>query len=139
MFVCKNTFIPKLQVMEKQYEHRKHSGSFWAYVLIIVGVLWILKQSGWDINLPGIGGLFAGIGHFFANLFSLSATALIPLLIIFFGVILILGRKFIGALLMALLLLILLPHFLIIPGILMIIFFPVILIIIGIIILTKLF
>jgi len=34
---------------------------------------------------------------------------------------------------------IIIPHFLIIPGILMIIFFPVVLIIIGIIVLTKLF
>jgi hypothetical protein len=125
--------------MEKQYEHRKHSGSFWAYVLIIVGVLWMLKQSGWDINLPGIGGFFAGIGHFFGNLFSWSASALVPLLIIFLGVVLILGRKFFGALLLVLLLMIILPHFLIIPGILMIIFFPVVLIVIGIIILTKLF
>jgi len=125
--------------MEKQVEHRRHSGSFWAYFLIIVGVLWILKQSGWDINLPGIGDFFAGIGHFFGNLASWSASALVPLLIIFLGVVLILGRKFFGALFLVLLLLIILPHFLIIPGILMIIFFPVILIVIGIIILTKLF
>ena len=125
--------------MEKQYEHRKHSGSFWAYVLIIFGLLWILKQSGWDINLPGIGGFFAGIGNFFGNLFSWSALALVPLLIIFLGIVLILGRKFFGALFLVLLLLVILPHFLILPGILMIIFFPVVLIIIGIIILTKLF
>ena len=125
--------------MEKQYEHRRHSGSFWAYVLIIFGLLWILKQSGWDINLPGIGSFFAGIGSFFGNLFSWSASALVPLLIIFLGIVLILGRKFFGALFLVLLLLIILPHFLILPGILMIIFFPVVLIIIGIIIFTKLF
>jgi hypothetical protein len=125
--------------MEKQYEHRRHSGSFWAYVLIIVGLLWILKQSGWDIHLPGIGEFLSGIGRFFGNLVSWSASAIIPLLILFLGVVLIFGRKLIGALLFVLLLLILLPHFLIIPGILMIIFFPVILIILGIVILTKLF
>lgn len=125
--------------MEKQYEHRRHSGSFWAYVLIIVGLLWILKQSGWDINLPGIGDFFAGIGHFFGSLASWSASALVPVLIIFLGIVLILGRKFFGALFLVLLLMIILPHFLIIPGILMIIFFPVVLIIIGIIILSKLF
>lgn len=125
--------------MEKQYEHRRHSGSFWAYVLIIVGLLWILKQSGWDINLPGIGDFFAGIGHFFGSLAGWSASALVPVLIIFLGIVLILGRKFFGALFLVLLLMIILPHFLIIPGILMIIFFPVVLIIIGIIILTKLF
>jgi len=125
--------------MEKHIEHKRHSGSFWAYVLIIVGILWILKKSGWDINLPGFGEFFAGIGHFFGNLFQMTAFATVPVLIILFGIVLILGRKFFGALLLVLLVMIIVPHFLIIPGILMIIFFPLILIIIGIIVLTKLF
>jgi len=125
--------------MEKHIEHRRHSGSFWAYVLIIVGILWILKKSGWDINLPGFGEFFSGIGQFFGNLFQMTAFATVPLLIILFGVLLILGRKFLGALLLVLLVMIIVPHFLIIPGILMIIFFPLILIFVGIIILTKLF
>ena len=30
--------------MERHIEHRRDSGSFWAYVLIIVGILWILKK-----------------------------------------------------------------------------------------------
>jgi hypothetical protein len=125
--------------MEKHFEHRRHSGSFWAYVLIIVGILWILKKSGWDINLPGIGEFFTGIGQFFGNLFQMTAFATVPVLIVLFGVLLILGRKFFGALLLVLLVMIIVPHFLIIPGILMIIFFPLILIIVGIIVLTKLF
>jgi hypothetical protein len=125
--------------MEKHIEHKRHSGSFWAYVLIIVGILWILKKSGWDINLPGIGEFFTGIGQFFGNLFQMTAFATVPLLIILFGVLLILGRKFFGALLLVFLVMIIVPHFLIIPGILMIIFFPLILIIVGIIVLTKLF
>jgi hypothetical protein len=125
--------------MEKQCEHRRHSGSFWAYVLIIVGILWILKKSGWDINLPGLGEFFSGIGQFFGNLFHMTAFATVPVLIILFGILLILGRKFLGALFLVLLIMIIVPHFLIIPGILMIIFFPIILIIIGIIVLSNLF
>ncbi len=125
--------------MEKHCEHRRHSGSFWAYVLIIVGILWILKKSGWDINLPGLGEFFSGIGQFFGNLFHVTAFATVPVLIILFGILLILGRKFLGALLLVLLVMIIVPHFLIIPGILMIIFFPIILIIIGIIVLSNLF
>lgn len=125
--------------MERHIEHRRHSGSFWAYVLIIVGILWILKRSGWDINLPGVGGFFTGIGTFFDNLFHFSAGVAVPLLILLLGVVLILGRKFFAALFFVLLLMILLPHFLIIPGILMLILFPVILIVIGIIILINLF
>ena len=125
--------------MEKQYEHKKSSGSFWAWVIIIFGIMWLLSKSGWDINLPGIGDFFGGIGHLFGSLASWSASALVPLLIVLLGIVLIFGRKFIGALFLVLLIMIILPHFLIIPGILMIIFFPVVLIIIGIIILTKLF
>ncbi len=125
--------------MERHIEHRRHSGSFLAYVLIIVGILWILKKSGWDFNLPGIGEFVSGIVHFFGNLFHWSAAASVPLLIILAGIILIAGRRFFGALFLVLLVMILLPHFLIIPGILVIIFFPVLLIVVGIIILTKLF
>lgn len=126
--------------MEKHIEHKRHSSvSFWAYVLIILGILWILKKSGWDINLPGFGEFFSGIGHFLGNLIHWSVTATLPVLIILAGIVLIAGRKFFGALLLVLLVLIVVPHFLIIPGILMVLFFPLFLIIIGIIILTKLF
>lgn len=125
--------------MEKHIEHRKSSGTFWAWVLIIFGLIWILNKSGWDVNLPGFGAFFTGIGHFFGSLFRLSAAALLPILIVLAGIMLILGRRFLGALLFVLLFLILIPHFLIVPGILMIVFFPVLLIIIGIIILTKIF
>ena len=125
--------------MERNCEHRRQSGSFWAWVLIISGLIWIMSKSGWDINLPGIAGFFSGIGHFFGNMASWSAGAFLPVLIILAGIILIAGRRFFGALLFVLLVMILVPHFLIIPGILMILFFPIALIIIGIIILSKLF
>jgi len=125
--------------MEKHIEQRKNSGSFLAWVLIIFGILWILKQSGWDIHFPNIGEFFAAIGSFFGNLAHWSGGAILPILIIAIGIMLILGRKFFGALFLVILVMILIPHFLIIPGILMILFFPVILIIIGIIILSKLF
>jgi len=125
--------------MERHIEHKKHSGSFWAYVLIIFGVLWILSKSGWDINLPNIGGFFAGIGNFFGNLAHWSAGVTLPILILLAGIVLIAGRRFFGALFLVILILIVVPHFLIIPGILMFLFFPVVLIIIGIVILSKLF
>jgi len=125
--------------MEKHIEHKRQSGSFWAYVLIIFGLLWILKQSGWDIHLPGIGDFFSGVGHFFSSLANWSIGAIIPILIILIGISLIAGRRFLGALIFVLLLMIFIPHFLIIPGIIMVLFFPIVLIIIGIVILSKLF
>ena len=78
--------------MERHYEQRRHSGSFWAYVLIIFGILWILGKSGWDINLPGMGDFFAGIGHFFSNIANWSIGATFPLLLLFIGIVLIAGR-----------------------------------------------
>jgi len=125
--------------MEKHHEHRNHSGTFWAYVFIIAGILWLMSKNGWDIHMTGIGGLFAGIGHFFSSLANWSIGAFLPILAIIAGVLLIAGRRFFGALLLVILVMILVPHFLIIPGILMFLFFPVLLIIIGIVILTKLF
>lgn len=125
--------------MEKHCEHQRHSGSFWAYVFIIFGILWILSKSGWDINLPGLGDLFSGIGNFFGSMAHWSAGIAFPLILFIALFVLIAGRRFFGALLFVILILILIPHFLIIPGILVVLFFPVILIIIGIIILTKLF
>ena len=125
--------------MEKHCEHKSHSGSFWAYVLIIVGVFWILKKNGWDFNLPEIGDFFTGIANFFGNLFHLSVGASLPIFIILAGIVLLIGRKFFSALLLVILFMIFIPHFLILPGILMVLFFPLILIIIGIVILSKLF
>ena len=125
--------------MEKYIEHRKNSGSFLAWVLIIFGILWILKQSGWDIHFPNIAEFFSRIGHLLGNLTSWSGGSALPILIIAFGIVLLLGRKFFGALFLFIILLIVIPNFLIVPGILMILFFPLILIIIGIIILSKLF
>lgn len=125
--------------MERIREHKNHSGSFWAYVFIIFGILWILSKSGWDIHLPGIGDLFSSIGNFFGSLVHWTSGFTLPLLLVFVAVILIAGRRFFGALLFVLLLLIIIPNFLVIPGILMILFFPIILIIIGIVLLIKLF
>jgi len=125
--------------MDRHYEHKNHSGSFWAYVFIIGGILWLMSKSGWDIRMPGLGGLFSGIGHFFSSLASWSIDAFLPVLIIIAGIVLIAGRRFFGALLFVILVMILVPHFLIIPGILLTFLFPAILIIIGIVILSKLF
>jgi len=125
--------------MESHCENRKRSSPFWAYVLIIVGILWILSKSGWDINLPGVGALFNAIGNFFGHLTNWSAGLNVPILLLILGILLIAGRRIFGALLLVLLIMILIPNFIIIPGILMLLFFPVILIIIGIVVLTKLF
>jgi hypothetical protein len=125
--------------MEKHIEHRKSSGSFFAWVLIILGTIWLLKHNGWDINFPNIGELVTGFVNFFTNFAHWSTSAIFPLIIIFLGIMLIIGRKFLGALFLILILMIVLPWFLVIPGILLVVFLPIILIVIGIVVLSSLF
>lgn len=125
--------------MERIDQHKRHSSQFWGYVFIIIGILWLMSKGGWDIHLPGIGDFFGAIRNFFGNLVHWSSGFSFPLLLFVIAIILIAGRRFFGALLFVLLMLILIPNFLIIPGILMLLFMPVVLIIIGIIVLTRLF
>ena len=98
-----------------QSEH-KRPGSLLGTILIIVGILWILREIGWQINTWDIG---------------------LPEILLIVGVILIVGRRFIGTLLVVLAILLFLPH-LIIPGILLFLLFPVLLIVLGVIVITRL-
>jgi len=125
--------------MERIYERKRNSGSFLAFVLIIIGILWIMKKSGWDINLPGIGDVFSAFGNFIGNMAVWSHGMMLPILLLIAGILLITGRRLFWTLLFFIALLFFLPTFILIPGIIMLIFFPVILIVIGIVILSKLF
>ena len=115
---------------------RKSSGSFLGTVLIIIGVLWVLKEIGWHIGLPGWHAVHHAATNFF-NIFQVGAIAITwPVILLVVGVILLAGRRLIGTLLIVLAVVFLLPH-LIIPGILAIIFLPVLLVIVGIILISK--
>ncbi len=116
---------------------KKNSGSFWGTILIIIGLFWILKEYGWHIGLPGWDAFrHAMIG--FVNIFHVNAWSVsLPVILLIIGVLLLIGRRLIGTLLIIFAILFLLPH-LIVPGILAILFFPVLLIVLGIIVLTRL-
>ncbi len=119
--------------------HKKHGhGSVLGYLILILVVLFILKNIGWEINLPGFGDFFPGVGQFFGNVGHWLGHMSVPVAILLIGVLLILGRRLVGALLLALAILMLWPQILSLPGVLAVFFFPVLLIIIGIIILIKL-
>ena len=133
--------------MENQHDYRqkhhqvnekKSGGSFLGTILIVIGLLWILKEVGWHLSLPG----WHAIQHSassFLNIFHVAAWSVTwPLVLLIVGVLLVLGRRFIGALLIVGALFLFLPHF-IIPGILVILFFPVLLVVLGIILISKLF
>ncbi|WP_299580974.1 hypothetical protein [uncultured Sunxiuqinia sp.] len=117
-------------------KERKSDGSFLGTVLIIVGVLWILKEFGWHIGLPGWHAVREGMSNFF-NIFHVGAVSITwPVILLIVGVLLLAGRRLVGALLLVLAVLFVLPH-VIIPGILTIVFFPIILVVVGIILISK--
>ncbi len=120
-----------------QRQEKKSSGSFLGFVLIVIGVLWILKEIGWHIGLPGWHAIQQA-GSSFMNIFHFGAISVTwPVIILIVGLLLIAGRRLIGALLVCLAVFLFLPHFLIIPGILALLFFPVVLLVLGIILISK--
>lgn len=131
--------------MENRYDkqpchpthERKSGGSFLGTILIVIGVLWILKEIGWHIGVPGWHSIHQA-GSSFMNLFHFGALSLSwPVIILVVGLLLLAGRRVIGALLVCLALFLFLPHFVIIPGILALLFFPVVLLVVGIILISK--
>lgn len=125
--------------MEEHLHRPRKSGSTFAWILIIVGVILILKHSEWGFNIPGLGSIFHGIGQFMGDVFHFIVSIGWPAVLIIAGIILLTGRRIIGGLILLLVLLFILPNFILIPGILLFVFFPLILIIVGIVFLTKLF
>lgn len=120
------------------HRERRSGGSFLGVVLLIVGLLWILKEIGWHIGLPGWNAVQHATGSFL-NIFHFAAwTITWPIILLVVGFLLIAGRRLIGTVLVLLALFLFLPHFIIIPGILAIIFFPVLLIVLGIILISRL-
>lgn len=134
--------------MEKYHHYHRHedhchrerrSGpSFLGIVLLVVGLLWILKEIGWHIGLPGWDAVNHAAGSFL-NIFHVAAVAITwPVILLIVGILLLIGRRLVGTVLVLLALFLFLPHLMIIPGILAVIFFPVILIVLGIIIISRL-
>ncbi|KOH45289.1 hypothetical protein [Sunxiuqinia dokdonensis] len=131
--------------MENRYENqncrpaheRKSGGSFLGTILIVIGVLWILKEIGWHVGLPGWQSMQQA-GSNLMNLFHFGAISISwPVIILIAGLLVLAGRRVIGGLLVCLAVFLILPHFVIIPGILALLFFPVILLVLGIILISK--
>lgn len=122
-----------------RHEHKREknsSGSFLGVILIIVGVLWVLKEIGWHIGLPGWHTIREATSSLM-NVFHFGALSVTwPIILLIAGVLLIAGRRLVGLLLILFAVFFILPHF-IIPGILAIIFFPVLLVVLGIILISK--
>ena len=120
----------------REMKEKKSGGSFLGFILITIGIIWLLKETGWHVGLPGWGMLQESTSDFF-NIFHFGAWSVTwPVILLVVGVVLIAGRRLIGAFLIVFALLLFLPV-IIVPGIIAMLFFPVVLVIAGIIIISK--
>ncbi len=126
--------------MAETYSHNKHrSGSSFAWILIVVGIILLIKQTELGAYIPGISTIIHAIGSAVHEVVHFVGKIGWPIFLIIAGVILLTGRRILGTLILILLLLFILPNFIVIPGILLFLFFPLILLVVGIIILSKMF
>lgn len=130
--------------VHNRYNHcsseRTHrgGGSFLGTILVIIGIIWLLKEAGWHWGIMGwnvVGNIFTGMLTFFGTIAWIIG---IPIILLIAGIILIAGRRTLGSILVIIGILLLLNHF-IIPGLVLLLFTPLILIILGILIITRLF
>lgn len=128
------------EVRRESHRSKEHNkgGSFLGTILIILGIGWILKEIGWLHGFPGWHAVQHSF-HSFTNIFHFGALNITwPLILLVVGIVLLAGRRFVGAILVLLAIIFFLPGFLIIPGILTVFFLPVILIILGIVVISRL-
>lgn len=117
---------------------KENSREVLALVLIGIGLLWIVKQTGFfrgfpffnfhDITAP-IRNLFHGFGHFFFSW---------PMVLIIIGLVLMAGRRSGGLVLIIIGGIFILPKFFILSGATIIFLFPLLLIVLGIALVARL-
>ncbi|MGQ8336110.1 hypothetical protein ACUNWD_06120 [Sunxiuqinia sp. A32] len=130
--------------MEKEHysrhrheEHPKKGSSTLGTILIILGLYFILKETGWLHGIPGWDVFRSSFSNFF-NIFHFHAINITwPLVLLIVGAFLIMGRRIIGGILVLLAILFFLPGLIIIPGILAVFLLPVLLIILGVIVISR--
>jgi len=119
--------------------HHKNRGSFLGTLLVVLGILWLLKEAGWLHGLPGWDVVRDSFSNF-GNIFHLGAITITwPVILLLVGILLIAGRRIIGGILLLFAILFFLPGIIVLPGLIAVFFLPVILIVLGIVVLRKLF
>lgn len=117
-------------------KEKKHKGSVLGVILIVVGIYWILRETGWFIHLPGWEFFRDRIWETFSFLRVELGDLLLPILLLVTGLLLVSGRRRVGGLLVLIALLVFIPG-IVVPGILMVMFFPLLLIIVGILLIKS--
>lgn len=128
------------EIQGEQHHSKPHhkGGSFLGTVLVILGIIWILRETGWLHKVPGWHAVQHSF-HNFSHSFRFDFMGITwPLILLIVGIILVSGRRLVGTILILLAIFFFLPGLLIIPGILTVFFLPVMLIILGIVVISRL-
>jgi len=126
----------KYFVMENKPENN-NSKVILAWVLIVIGVIWILRKIGFYFEFPHFyfQNIFFPFKHMFQGLFDFIFSWQIVLIIV--GLILMAGKRSAGIVLIVIGGIFMLPKLFIIPGITFSMFFPVLLVGLGIAMIVR--
>ncbi|WP_297091134.1 hypothetical protein [uncultured Draconibacterium sp.] len=126
------------KVPQEKVSRKQNSGEVLALVLIGIGLVWILKQTGFFFNFPlfNLHGIFSPITNAFHGIGNLFFSW--PVILIIIGVVLMAGKRSGGVVLIVIGGVFLLPKLFIISGAAIVFLFPVLLIVLGILLIARL-
>lgn len=129
--------------MERIHQQRAkkvkgNSRSTLAWVLIGIGLIFLLNKTGFYVNFPDfhLSGIFASVVDVFRSIIHCFFSW--PFILLVIGVILLAGKRSGGWLLFFLGVLFILPKIFILSGLVMFILFPIVLIVLGITLIIRL-
>lgn len=120
------------------HRERKQGTSVFGIVLVVIGLYWLLKETGWSVHLPGLEPIRDAAYSVVSFVRQHLGNLLVPVLILTIGLVLISGRRQFGGLLLLLVLAVFLPG-LILPGLFLLFTFPVLLILVGVLVIRSFF
>jgi len=125
------------RIDQNQVKDRDQSRKVLAIFLIVIGFLWIARQSGIFYGYPffHMNHVFAPVGRVFGSLAHLVFSW--PMILILVGLVLMAGKRSAGLVLLIIGGIFLLPRLFLFSGAAIILFFPLVLIVVGIAIVAR--
>lgn len=126
------------RIDQDQVKNRDQSRKVLAIFLIVIGFLWIARQTGIFYGFPyfHLNHILAPIGNVFGSLAHLVFSW--PMILILVGLVLMAGKRSAGLVLLIIGGIFLLPRIFLFSGAAVILFFPLVLIVVGVAIVARL-
>lgn len=126
------------RIDREQVRNKEQSRNVLAIVLIVIGVLWIIRQTGFYYGFPffHLGQVFEPVGRVLGSFTHLIFSW--PMILILVGLVLMAGKRSAGLVLLIIGGIFLLPKLFLFSGAMVILFLPLVLIVVGIAIVARL-